>query len=98
MRHAGAHRGAGVQHPARLQAQVEGAEEGEVPLRVHLFFFILLFMNFIFQVPLHMQGVPRHLPLDQERVRHRLQVGLASIYRVSNCDPSLVQPIENQII
>ena len=30
------------------------------------------------QVPVHLQGVPGHVPLDQERVRHRLQV--------SHCD------------
>ena len=44
VRHAGAHRGAGVQHPARLQAQVEGAEEGEVTLDpIYLFISFYLF-------------------------------------------------------
>ncbi len=26
------------------------------------------------EVPLHLQGVPGHLPLDQERVRNGLQI------------------------
>ena len=48
VRHAGAHRGAGLQHPARLQAQVEGAEEGEVILQPFFSFFFFLFFLFYF--------------------------------------------------